>query len=275
VTARGPLETAAHEYADRGWPVFCCRPGGKAPDTPHGFKDATLGHGQIQRWWRDRPDRNVAVATGTSHDAASVDVLDVDVHPDGSGYPAFNALQAAGLVTGYLRVVGTPSGGLHVYFPGSGQPSGSVPAVHVDFKAAGGYVLAPPSVVDGRPYVVECDPVDGARVVFDWPAARTLITPATPRSGWGAGSTARAGRSSGLLGLDQLVRLVQRQGPGNRNRALFWAACRAVEDGLDLGPLADAAVTTGLTRVEVDRTLASAYRTTTTSSSSTVGGEGS
>ena len=131
-------ERAAHQYADRGWPVFCCRPGEKVPDTPHGFKDATTGHSQIERWWRERPDRNVAIATGVS----SIDVLDVDVRAGGSGFPAFNRAHAAGLLNGFSHVVATPSGGLHVYFPGGGQGGGSLPGHHLDFKAQGGYVLA-------------------------------------------------------------------------------------------------------------------------------------
>ncbi len=28
-------------YAERGWPVFPCKPHEKIPATPHGFKDAT------------------------------------------------------------------------------------------------------------------------------------------------------------------------------------------------------------------------------------------
>lgn len=249
------LERAAHAYADRGWAVFCCKPGEKVPDTPHGFKDATTDHDQIRRWWADRPDRNLAVATGP----ASIDVLDIDVRPGRTGYTAFHRLSAAGLLTGYSRVVATPSGGMHVYFPGSGQTSGSVPSALVDFKADGGYVLAPPSIVAGRPYRVEVD-LPGPHASLDWDAARQLLTPPAP-----AATPPRGGRRapSRPLGIDHLVRHVQRQDPGsnNRNRALFWAACRAAEEGLDLRPLAQAGLSVGLTATEVGRTLASAQRT--------------
>ena len=51
-------------------------------------------------------------------------------------------------------VIATPSGGLHAYFTGSDQPSGRLPRQHLDFRARGGYVLAPPSQIDGRPYRV-------------------------------------------------------------------------------------------------------------------------
>ena len=41
---------------------------------------------------------------------------------------------------------------MHAYFTGSGQHSGRLPSHHLDFRAAGGYVLAPPSQVSGRSY---------------------------------------------------------------------------------------------------------------------------
>ena len=48
---------------------------------------------------------------------------------------------------------------------------------------------------------------------------------------------------------------------GDRNDGLFWAACRAAEDGHgDLGALADAAVRAGLSAAEARRTVASAAR---------------
>lgn len=249
------LERAAHDYADRGWAVFCAKPGEKVPDTPHGFKDATTDHDQIRRWWTDRPDRNVAIATG----GQGIDVLDIDVRDGRTGYTAFHRLSAAGLLTGYSRVVSTPSGGMHVYFTASGTGSGSVPTALVDFKADGGYVLAPPSVVAGRPYRLEVD-LPGPHASLDWPAARQVLAPPSPQVAPGPGN-----RRRGPLGIDPLVRHVQRQDPAshNRNRALFWAACRAAEQGLDLRPLAEAGLSIGLTATEVGRTLASAQRTVT------------
>lgn len=250
------LERAAHEYADRGWSVFCCKPGEKVPDTVHGFKDATTDHDQIRRWWTDRPDRNVAIATG----AASIDVLDIDVRPGRTGYTAFHRLSAAGLLSGYSRVVSTPSGGMHVYFTGSGRTGGSIPTALVDFKAEGGYILAPPSIVGGRRYTVEVD-LPGPHATLDWDAARQLLAPPAPAPAPTGAQPRRTPTTP--LGLDHLVRHVQRQEPGsqNRNRALFWAACRASEEGLDLRPLAEAGLAVGLTATEVGRTLASAQRT--------------
>ena len=125
--------TRALAYARRGWPVFPCRPGRKEPDTPHGFKDATTDPARITAWWTAVPGRNVAIATG----APGPDVLDVDVRPGGNGYQALRRLSRAGLLAAPAAAVATPSGGLHLYYPGTGQASGRLPGCHLDFKAAG------------------------------------------------------------------------------------------------------------------------------------------
>jgi hypothetical protein len=61
------------------------------------------------------------------------------------------------------------------------------------------------------------------------------------------------------------VRTVHEAGQGNRNRALFWAAARAAEHGLDLEhageALREAALAIGLAEFEVQRTLRSGFAT--------------
>ena len=163
-------------YAAAGWPVFPCKPDQKAPDTAHGFKDATTDPAVIRAWWPPGSRRNVAIATG----APGPDVLDVDVKPDGSGFAAFNRLKAAGLLTGARALVRTRSGGLHAYYAGTSQPSGRLVRHFLDFKAAGGYVLAPPSVVDGRPYELLDRRVTMSSSI-DWQAACRLLDPPRPR----------------------------------------------------------------------------------------------
>ena len=98
---------------------------------------------------------NLAIATG----APGPDVLDVDDHgPAGNGYAALGRLHCAGLLDGAHAYVRTPSGGLHAYFTGTAQRNGHLPAHHLDFRSAGGYVLAPPSQVDGHPYLLVGQP---------------------------------------------------------------------------------------------------------------------
>ena len=130
--------------------MFPCLPGQKIPATKHGFRDATTNPDQITEWFTRRPDHNLAIATG----APGPDVLDVDVHgPNANGYAALGRLHCAGLLEDAYGYVRTPSGGLHIYFAGTAQRNGHLAAHHVDFRSAGGYVLAPPSQVDGHPYL--------------------------------------------------------------------------------------------------------------------------
>jgi hypothetical protein len=166
------LMDAALTYAARGWPVFPCKPGQKVPATVHGVLDATTDTNQIRRWWKAAPAANVAIATGDP----GPDVIDVDVKPDGNGYKAFGELREAGLASDPGWYVTTPSGGLHAYYTGTGQRNGTIRGRYIDFRGQGGYVVAPPSVVDDKPYkIVNEFRVQAATV--DWRAIRALLDP--------------------------------------------------------------------------------------------------
>jgi hypothetical protein len=244
----------ALSYAEHGWRVFPCRPGRKEPDTAHGFKDATTDPDRITAWWSAVPDRNVAIVTG----APGPDVLDVDVRPGGSGYPALDRLKCAGLLRGSVVAVVTPSGGMHLYYPGTDQASGRLPECHLDFKATGGYVLAPPSAVADRPYrLIQHQPGHTGQTAggrLDWAAAVALLDPRQPHP--------QLAQPPGHADIDRLAGWVAQLPEGNRNAGLFWAACRAAEnkDAGALDALAEAARTAGLPEREVTRTIASAQR---------------
>jgi hypothetical protein len=235
-------------YAARGWPVFPCQAGQKVPATTHGYRDATTDPGQITAWFTREPHCNLAIATG----APGPDVLDIDDHgPAGNGYPALAALRRASLLDSVSAYVRTPSSGLHAYFTGSAQHNGHLPAHHLDFRSRGGYVLAPPSRVDGKPYqlIGELD-ADGG---LDWATVTRLLEPQRqitrpqPRPGPGRDLSHLAGWVAG-------------QAEGNRNAGLFWAANRALDSdpAVDLSPLAAAARQAGLGEREITRTLDSA-----------------
>jgi hypothetical protein len=235
-------------FAERGWPVFPCQPGQKIPATRHGFLDATTDPEQITCWFTRHPDRNLAIATGVP----GPDVLDVDQHGKaGNGFAAFNRLTRAGLLDGASAYVRTPSGGLHAYFTGTGQRNGHLPAHHIDFRSTGGYVLTPPSQVDGKPYQL-IKSLDGDSRL-DWAAATRLLQPPEQQR-----RPQIRHDPDGDLG--QLARWVARQEQGNRNAGLFWAANRALDadHAADLSPLAVAARQAGLEEREVQRTLDSA-----------------
>jgi hypothetical protein len=237
-------------HARRGWPVFPCQPGKKIPATAHGFRDATTGERQITVWFGSHPDWNLAIATG----APGPDVLDIDQHgPAGNGYAALGRLRRAGLLDGAAAYVRTPSGGLHAYFTGTAQRSGHLPAHHLDFLSSGGYILAPPSQVDGHRYqLIE---KTGRHGSLDWPAVTRLLHPARQHQRTEA-------RPAPDRDLGHLARWVAAQPEGNRNAGLYWAANRALETdpAADLSPLADAARQAGLPDAEITRTLDSARR---------------
>ena len=238
-------------YAARGWPVFPCQAGQKTPATAHGHLDATTDPGQITAWYGRHPDWNLAIATG----APGPDVLDVDDHgPAGNGYAAFAKLSKAGLLDGAAAYVRTPRGGLHAYFSSTAQRNGHLPAHHLDFRSRGGYILAPPSRVDGKPYqVIRTVNANGA---LDWATVTALLEPhPQPRR-------PQPGPASGR-DLSHLARWVASQAEGNRNAGLFWAANRVLDtdQAADLSPLAVAARQAGLGDKEIIRTLDSARRT--------------
>jgi hypothetical protein len=244
-------------YARHGWPVFPVVPGQKIPATPRGFKDATTDQAQIRAWWAAHPGRNIGIATGHP----GPDVIDVDQHGKaGNGFTAWNRARREGLVDGPLAIVRTPSGGMHAYYAGTDQRSATIASQHLDFRAAGGYVVAPHSTVGGRPYVVVQQAP--STVTVDFTTIRQLVDPQPERQAWQPPPQLRNGAQQNL---DHLIHAMGEHREGDyRNDYLFWAANRILDhhqpDRLD--ELAAAAVAAGLPRREVDRTIGSAQQQT-------------
>jgi len=141
---RHDLSAAALAYAELGYAVFPCIAGTKHPLTKHGLKDATSDIAQVEAWWNETPNANIAIATD------GLLVLDTD----GANNPWLCQDRNAELSRG--AVAETPRGGFHFYFR---QPDGrnwpntqSKIAPHVDTRACGGYAMLAPSVFNGQPY---------------------------------------------------------------------------------------------------------------------------
>lgn len=133
---------AALAYAELGYRVFPCVPNGKKPATQHGCLDATTNEDQIQAWWTENPDLNVAVATDG--------LLVLDIDPLGKQW--LNTVDTSELMR--ATMTSTPRGGVHFWFRAEREyrnTAGEL-AQGVDTRANGGYVLVPPSIVDGKPY---------------------------------------------------------------------------------------------------------------------------
>ena len=136
---RSPRHETALEYARSGIPVFPCRVDGKEPACPHGHKDATTDEAQIDAWWAEA-DYNLAVSPAD----AGWSVIDIDPGADTSA-----------LDLPHTYTVTTPRGGLHLYYEGSLPTTASRLAPNIDTRGVGGYVLVPPSIVGGKPYVAQ------------------------------------------------------------------------------------------------------------------------
>ena len=148
-TQKSILDSAL-AYAAKGWAVFPLQPGAKAPLTPHGFKDASTDHDQINRWWAEHPNANLGLCTGQ---ASGVIVIDVDRHGSNDGEASLAKLEDEFGPLPATHQVRTPNDGRHIYFAHADQELRSRIAMRpgIDLKADGGYVVAPPSVLDGVP----------------------------------------------------------------------------------------------------------------------------
>ena len=132
---------------------------GKHPRIKGWKESASTDEAEIRRWWGLWPDANIGIATGRS-----LVVLDVDPRNDGN-----SSLEAVGAEYGEIitRTARTGGGGLHLYLQGD-LPARGAFRPGLDLKAAGGYVVAPPSKhASGRRYGwVNVE--EGIRVVPDW-----------------------------------------------------------------------------------------------------------
>jgi hypothetical protein len=138
---KSKLHEAALGYAAKLWPVFPCVPGAKTPATAHGFYDATTDVDQINKWWTDNPEYNVAFCP----DDAGLAIVDFDPGSERSAdYPE-------------TYTVATPRGGFHLYYVGCVPPTTSKLGPHIDTRGVGSYALLAPSVVDGQEYKVTRD----------------------------------------------------------------------------------------------------------------------
>ena len=266
-TSRLSLPEAASMFAASGVPVFPCTGEGKRPLTASGFHDASSDSQVVEDWWSRWPLANIGVPTGA---VSGIEVVDVDVTADASGFAAFTAAQEAGLTDGGFARVRTPSGGMHVYFPSAPdfpQRCWQSASAHIDFRGDGGYVVVPPSCLSHGGHrtayrlaalnAAEPHPVDAT-------ALRSFIDPASTRPQAPSMDSTATREPSAEIDVQRLAAWVARLHEGERNHGLFWASCRLVEAGFardtieqSLGP---AAASAGLAADEITVTVHSAER---------------
>jgi hypothetical protein len=279
------LVTAALRYATAGFPVIplhtptndgcsCARPScdrpGKHPRWDRrlitgGVNDATTDTDRLHAWWTRWPTANVGLRTGVRHDVCDIDSV--------AGLEAL--LQALGDDTVTGPTVYTGSDGWHVYFTatGLGNRVGVLP--DIDWRGVGGYAVAPPSLhASGRRYrwsrhldnaaLQPCP--DSLRHLVAGTVGRPPTPPTTtPQKPARYAEAALAGEITKVRAACPPRVIAGVRHPGNRNDTLNKAAFalgqlvgaglldrRSVER-----ELTDAALSVGLGRVEIARTIAS------------------
>lgn len=231
----------------RGGACTCGRPPGtgaddchspaKHPLTRHGKDDATTDLGTIAEWFARWPGCNWGVRPplGTV-------VLDVD--PRNGGATAITALQEEHGQLPPTLTARTGSGGLHIWLSYNGPTRGKL-CTGVDIKSNSGYLVAPPSVhASGGVYTW----VNQAPAAYAPQWVKNILNPPIRLRPPGE----RAGK------IDPLILFVAGSQEGERNKRLYWAACRAHEAGLDPEPLVEAAVGIGLSHLDATATVRSA-----------------
>ena len=257
------LGRVASDLASAGVPVFPCVPGQKRPLTARGFHDATTDLAQIEHCWTRWPDANLGLPTGA---VSGVVVVDSDVREHIDGRESMRRALNAGRMGMPVFTVVSPSGGRHGYYPATPdvvQRSWQAARAGVDFRGDGGYIVIPPSHTTAGSYRL-ATVRQGAAAGIDSDALRDFLDPRpAPRPRTVHRSMAQS--EAGVV-VSRLAAWVAGLGEGERNRGLFWAACRAAEH--DIAPatavdvLGAAAGEAGLGPREIAATVRSAYRTT-------------
>ncbi len=136
-------------YAKRGWSVFPCK--NKIPLTPRGFKDASADEAVIRQLFNGHNGANIAIATGK---VSGIFVVDIDVKNGATGDESLKDLEREfGEIPHTVEAI-TWSGGRHIFFryPESGVGCKTGIRSGIDIRGDGGYVIAPPSVIENRSY---------------------------------------------------------------------------------------------------------------------------
>jgi Bifunctional DNA primase/polymerase, N-terminal len=231
--------------ARRALPVFPCGDN-KQPRIPGGFKSASTDADRIRAWWHCWPGALIGVPTGIKFI-----VIDLDLqHAEARQWLDANRHRLP-----VTRTHRTRSGGLHLLFaprPDIKCTAGKLHP-HVDTRGAGGFIIWWPS---------EGLEVLHGDVLAEVPA--WIIQALEPKP---LPAPARSRLDAGGAWLRGLVRVVAGAPEGQRNGALFWAACRAGE-AVNAGKtsrewisqvLIEAAARAGLAAAEAQRTISSGF----------------
>lgn len=240
----------ATEYAAVGLRVV--PQAGKRPLLRDWPNRATADEATIRSWWGRRPEANIGVLAGERFDAFDIEGEHVAAVLDGRELPR-------------TPIVGTPSGGVHIWVRplGLGNRRLLFRGVHVgELKGPRSLVTVPPSRTERGEYRWRVAPAGLAVAEApDW--LRALVerpAPLPPPVFRGRMPNPEIGAKR----LDALARAVASAGKGQRNCLTYWALRRALDEGAPIdvavGVIERAAVAAGLPVVEVRSIVRSACR---------------
>jgi Bifunctional DNA primase/polymerase, N-terminal len=239
---------AALDLAAHGWEIFPCWWAGsraKTPITKHGHLEATTDPDQIKLWWSKWPRAMIGAKVPDS-------LLVIDIDPRNGGDLAELESLTGPLPPTLTVWSGRNDGGRHLYYL---RPFGPLTSTRlpegIDLKV-NGYCIVPPSLhpATGQPYRWDEQTVESVPH-----GLRELLRPLPPRRPASALPSSKSGKP--------LVDYVAKFVTNGVNNALFWAACKAAEDGiLDQieGELVSTAVSVGESEKRARNTVKSARR---------------
>ncbi|MFD5802216.1 bifunctional DNA primase/polymerase [Streptomyces sp. NPDC127020] len=253
-----PALRSPHRAGAPAEPLSCH---GECGRFGHGVHDASTDPARIRELFAAAPwATGYGIACGLPpHHLVGVD-LDTKSETDSSAALRELALRHLFTIPPTVVVL-TPSGGRHLWL--TGPPDSVVPnsagrlAPGIDIRGAGGYLVGPGSRTRHGVYTTAPGTSHLAPAPCPPALLRLLLPPPRPHHPTPGTPATPDGRG--------LIHFVLAAHEGQRNTRLFWAACRAYENGIGpalLGPLLEAAQATGLTEREARTTIASAARMT-------------
>ncbi|MFI7320470.1 bifunctional DNA primase/polymerase [Streptomyces venezuelae] len=270
--SRSKLPALRSPHHDDPHPTALCH--GECGRPGHGVYDASTDPRRIRELFAAAPwASGYGIACGLPpHHLIGID-LDTKTGTDASAGLRELALRHLFTIPGTVVVI-TPSGGRHIWL--AGPPDVVIPnsagrlAPGIDIRGAGGYLVGPGSRTEHGVYST----VPGTAHLPPAPCPPALLRLLAPSRRAHRHTPPHSAPSPGTHPSPEptphqrgqgLVQFVLAAHEGQRNTRLFWAACRAYENGIGetLSPLlTDAAIRVGLTEREARSTIASAARLT-------------
>ena len=242
------------EYANAGWRCFPVWPGKKNPMYEGWQSGATADLDLLTTYFRPEWERNVGVVCGERFDAWDIE------HQHLPMFYAWARQNGASLPATPVAITGR--GGIHILTEPTGVGGTRylyLEGQHVgELKSTGGFILVSPSVTEGR---------------YVWLRAPDRLSP-QPAPSWllsllerPSGTVRRfpsriTNVEQGMTQLKALAVTVETRTEGFRNSWLYWAARRAIEEGVPVDTarrvLVAAAIKSGLDQHEASQTFESA-----------------